>query len=88
MLPVHCKEPRINVPWRHERNEPETQKMEPVSNSKMAERRERETISLAIDVEMRERIERLAREQDRTLSAQVRHLLSRALEPQRERVAA
>ena len=37
-------------------------------------------INVRVDGELRERLEQLAHEQDRTLSGQVRHLLARAAE--------
>ena len=50
--------------------------------------KDREQLSVAIDRELRSKIERAAKAEHRTISGQVRHLVATALESQSEGVAA
>ena len=50
--------------------------------------RPREQITVTLDRELRETVARIAKSQERTVSAQVRHFLTKAIEAEREGVAA
>jgi hypothetical protein len=50
--------------------------------------RPREQITVTLDRELRETVARIARSQERTVSAQVRHFLAKAIEAERREVAA